>query len=289
MSDEKVFEGTVEETETGTAIERVEKSELVLGSEVAHEVVMRRASTLKALREITLKSLSPKDFHFFGDNPWLEASGVAKVSEVFGVHFTKPIYTKEWRDRFDEETQEVIKNSHFVYLCEITAILPIDGNRSYPATGTASTRDDFYMRDKKHPHPLNVDEDDVRKKAETNARARCLIGLGLASYSAEELNRIGFDRSKTTGHDYKTPAPQGSPSEKQWEYLDSLIEKKVVGIEPEKIQEFLRKPMITGKQATCLIQWLKAKADGSIDNDDQFKPNYDDIIAGKFYVKEDKK
>ena len=251
------LEGTIEEM-PGMALTKPQSDvDIVLGTQKAHEALIIRAQGLEALRKASIKALKPKDFHRFGDNWWLQSSGVSKISEIYGIHYEPPIFKKEWKDRWDEETQEEVKKSHYVWHCQITATFAMD-NRSYTATGSASTRDPFFMRDGAFPHPLNVDEEDVRKKAETNARARCLIGLGIANFTPDELESAGLDTSKSTGHDYKTAAPANAPSEKQWGLLFHKMNEKVVGVDKEsEIHQWIKTQKLTMKHVSGIIDMLE--------------------------------
>lgn len=289
----EILEGEYE-SNTETALAAISRGhDLVLGTEAAHKSLEYRAKGLEALRIATIRALKPKDFHSFGGNWWLQSSGVSKVSEIYGIHYDVPKFSKEWKDRFDEDRQEVIEKSHFIIKCEITAVFNLD-SRSYTATGSASTRDDFFKRKdsngvSQYQHPLNVDEEDVRKKAETNARARALIGLGIANFTPDELAQAGLDITKSTAHDYKTGAPKSEPTEKQIGFIRGLFEKKVLGINASDWFDWFEKQKVTGSQASYLIEWLKERNDSSIDYEEQFKGEYKNIIAGKYAKPKDGK
>ena len=199
------------------------------------------------------------------------------------MHFNAPVFHKEWKARFDEETKETIEKSHFVIKCDIQAIFPIDMGRSYTATGSASTNDPFFMRGGKSPHPLNVDEEDVRKKAETNARARALIGLGIANFTPDELSQAGLDTSKSTSHEYKTGAPKSEPTEKQFELLDKLIGQKLSGHPSDaELQKWFRTQGLTKNQLAGIIDWMIQYQDGAMDYEGNFQKDYEKAKAGAF-------
>jgi len=286
---EEILEGTIEET--SQALTQVKRdNDLVLGTQAAHESLMLRAKGLEALRRASIQALKKQDFHRFGDNWWLQSSGVAKISQIYGIDYSKPTFTKEWKDWHDEENNQTLERHYYIIKCEIAAVFHIDNHRAYTAIGSASTRDPFFMRDSKIPHALNVDEEDVRKKAETNARARCLMGLGIANFTPDELDAAGIKKEESTGHDYKGAPPKGTPTEKQWELLDKLIREKIVGFDTEEIVKWVHAPVqgVTGKKASFLIEWLMTFKSGACDYEEQFTAEYDAVVAGKYH-KEDKK
>lgn len=255
-----------------------EASHLVLGTIAAHEALVYRARGLEALRKFTIQQLKPEDFHYFGKNVWLMASGVTKIIEIYGIHFDPPTYEQVWRDRYDEEKDEVIKNSHYIYRCTLTAHFWRD-KRAVTVTGSASTRDPLLKIKTVNgvdifPHPLNVNEDNIRKKAETNARARALIALGVANFTPAELQKVGLEMSKATKHTFKSKAPVSLPTSEQWEKLKSLMVEKVIGVgKDHKVHEWFPEQGLSQKNVETIISYL-SKAEGEIPYDD-FKTYYD--------------
>lgn len=284
----ETLEGDWEEN-PDTALQAVNRpsTDLMLGTASAHEALKYRADGLYALRRASIKALNSNDFHRFGDNWWLLSSGVSKITEIYGIHYGAPKFYKEWKDRYDEEAKETVKNSHYIIKCELSALFPMDGNRSYTTTGSASTRDPFFMRNKEHPHPLNVDEENVRKKAETNARARCLIGLGIANFTPDELKEAGLKTQATSGHDYKKAAPSSEPSDKQWGMLKKLIKEKIPNA-PDGLFTWLENEKPSRKEASYLIDWMMRYSDGDMDYDEQFKAEYKRALKGELKSKEEK-
>lgn len=223
----EIYEGEVLPEQV--SLVRQNGNDLVLSEQSAQEKLAIRAKSLAALRKLCIQALTPDDFHMFGDNPWIEESGVSKITSIYGVSFGSPTFEGPlWRDERNEETGEIKDRGYYIYRCTMTAHFALDG-RSYTATGTADTRQGFFQRGGKRLHPLDVDENNVMKKAETNARARCLMGLGLADFTPEELQRAKFDTDKSTGHTYKSAAPKPEPSEKQIALIQDLIGKKMDG------------------------------------------------------------
>ena len=88
--------------EAGTSLAKQDESSknLALGTQAAHESLMIRAKGLEALRKATIKSLTEDDFHLFGGtSSWLQSSGVNKISAVYGIDFTEPVFSApEWGD-----------------------------------------------------------------------------------------------------------------------------------------------------------------------------------------------
>jgi hypothetical protein len=287
----EILEGVLEETNQSVA--KIESSnDLVLGAEKAHDRLMLRAKGLEALRTATIKALKPSDFHEFGSQGkgyWLESSGVSKVSSIYGIDYSKPVFTKEWKDWYDEEKDVILEKHYYIIKCDIEAYFRMD-NRKYQGSGSASTRDPFFMRDSKIPHPLNVDEEDVRKKSETNARARCLMGLGLANFTKEEIVGAGMKTGDISGHEYKSDLPKGSVTDKQWGLLDKLVREKMIDINPDDLMDTFRssKQGLVGKQVSYLIEWFMTQEKETVEYDNHLKPIYKDILAGKYH-KEEKK
>ena len=146
------------------------------------------------------------------------------------------------------------------------------------------------MRNKARLHPLDVDESNVMKKAETNARARCLMGLGLADFTPSELDRADFDTTKSTSHDYKKQSPKSTPTDKQLDLLKGMISKKMDGSPgTDAVMDWiLEDKKFDKKQCSNLINWFFQYQDGAMDYNEEFQTKFNDAVAGK-YFKEDKK
>lgn len=274
----------IEEVETGLAKRDDSSKDLVLGTQAAHESMMLRAQGLEALRKTTIRALTRNDFHRFGDNHWLNSSGVNKICAIYGINFSEPVFSApEWGDLPGEnEGDEVRKGAYYTIKCKMTARFRMD-DRSYTTVGSASTRDPFFGMSKgKLVHPLDVVKENVRKKSETNARAKCLIGLGLANFTPDELTSAGLDVSKSTGHVYKKAAPKGEPTEAQMKMLYAVCNKKVNGIEGAVLVDWVKSEKLSRAQMSNLLDWLSKSDDGAIDYVNDFQKNYNAVIAGKF-------
>ena len=282
----EVFEGEYEEASDTALTVASRGSDLVLGTQAAHKALEYRAKGLEALRLASIRALSPKDFHRFGDNHWLQASGVSKLVQIYGINFTAPKFTKEW-EPIKGEDGEIIERGKFVWRCEVAAYFPMDGNRAVTSTGSASSRDDFFAKNKdgSYKHWLDVDSEDVRKKSETNARARALIEIGIANFTPDELVQAGLDTSKSTGHDYqKSSFDKSEPTEKQMKMLFVLCGKKVQGIEGKDLHKQIEDKKLSRAQVSNLIDWMNKYQDGAMDYEEEFKTKYKDAVVGKLKV-----
>jgi hypothetical protein len=185
----------------------------------AVELAEKRIKLQDRVRKLALQATEPCDWVDEGGKPYLQWSGTAKVAMAFGVSYRA--------QEFEKEALKDERGSYIMYHCMGT--IDFQG-RSMSETGSASTRDPFFLNGKewytdedgqsksrKIEKPLSeIDLSDVRKKAMTNFLGRGLksmIGLSFSWDSIEDLTQNRINRGNCAGKfqfakDGKKPAGQ---------------------------------------------------------------------------------
>lgn len=154
-------------------------------------------TAMDAMIKMSLRRTNPSDWGKFGDNYWLGDSGAMKVRNIWGIYFENQNIVGE---RKEDGSKVFIAtgecgSSHFDKWYGQKVTIPCYGSRS--------TSDPFFGK--------NPDEEDVKKAALANMRARGVCDvLGLKNLSEADLKIAGVDTAKIQNIDFKTGSKGGA-------------------------------------------------------------------------------
>ncbi len=165
-------------------------------SDEAIAAAEKAVENLKRMRKVILGLTNRSDWLDLGGKPYLQGSGVEKIAAGFGVSFRNQ-RVEEVTETLDLEdgSRQIVRRFH----AWATATR---GTREVEANGEASSLDDFFSLRRGKRLPLSeVNLENVRRKAVTNAQSRALKkALGLTGIDWDEL---GFGRGDISAVDYQ--------------------------------------------------------------------------------------
>lgn len=168
-----------------TNISILSNDTLIQLSQMAEE----RVRAMNTIKIHALKATNKNDWVNEGGKPYLQESGSCKIARVFGVSY-----------RIGSPTKQLFPDGHyeFIYTGEFSL-----GGADISATGSRSSKGDFFVG-KKDPKPVSeIDEGDVRKAAYTNCIGRGVKELlGLGNLTWEEIETSGIKKADCAGFEF---------------------------------------------------------------------------------------
>jgi hypothetical protein len=181
MSD---IENNYNATENGN-ISILSNDTLIQLSQMAED----RVKAMNTIKLHALKATNKNDWVNEGGKPYLQESGSCKIARVFGVSY-----------RINPPTKQLFSDGHYEYIYTGDFSL---GGAEISATGSRSSKGDFFVG-KKDPKPVSeIDEGDVRKAAYTNCIGRGIKELlGLGNLTWDELGTAGIKKNECAGFEF---------------------------------------------------------------------------------------
>ena len=186
-----------------------------------------RVEIINKVTAISLKRLAPQDIVDFGGKPYICASGAERIRPLFGITVTN-LDLKRYTER---DT-----NGEYFWIA-VSALAHFRGDE-IAIIGTCSSRDKFFAMRKGELVPSSeVDPTNIAKAALSNLYVNAVTRiLGLRNLTWEQLEALGFDRSKSAKVVFKEsagtksqspqpnkesaakgqPAPGGPPDGRSW-------------------------------------------------------------------------
>lgn len=157
------------------------------------EQAERRVEAINRIMNASLKITNVNDWVLIGGIPYLQESGATKVARVFGIG---------WKIKDGFPTIDVEKDGHFTYTYEAVFTM---GNISIEATGSRSSKDDFFTGKTNPKKPQDIDKRDVKLSAYTNCINNGIKRIlpGLRNLTAEDMQAAGLDCGKMKGYGFK--------------------------------------------------------------------------------------
>ena len=156
-----------------------------------------RVEIINKVTTISLKRLAPQDIVDFGGKPYICASGAERIRPLFGITVTD-LDIK----RYSERDQ----NGDYFWIA-VSALAHFRGDE-IAIIGTCSSRDKFFAMRKGELVPSSeVDPTNIAKAALSNLYVNAVTRiLGLRNLTWEQLEALGFDRSKSAKVVFKESA-----------------------------------------------------------------------------------
>lgn len=157
------------------------------------EEAERRIEAINRIMNAALKVTNEKDWVLIAGTPYLQESGATKVARVFGIG---------WRIKEGYPSIDVEPDGHFTYTYEIIFSM---GNVQIEATGSRSSKDDFFTGKKNPKKPQDIDKRDVKMSAYTNCINNGIKRIlpGLRNLSVEDMEKAGLNMGKMAGYTFK--------------------------------------------------------------------------------------
>jgi len=183
-------------------------------------------SAMKTIIKASLAMTNENDWSWQGDKLYLECSGAEKIRGAFGI---------SWK--IEELPIEVFTDGH--YLVSFSGEFTFRG-KTISRIGSASSKDNFFWRNKAPVAPELVDKGNVRKKAYTNCIGNGVKTLlGLKKITEEDLKAAGLNPSKIQKVEFKNNVTQTAEDKDQAEELWKMLLEMNGGIE-EQAKENLK-------------------------------------------------
>lgn len=157
------------------------------------EQAERRVEAINRIMNAALKVTNVKDWVLIGGTPYLQETGATKVARLFGIGW-------QIKDGFPQI--ETDPDGHFTYTYEMIFRM---GKVEIDATGSRSSKDDFFTGKKEPKKPQDIDKRDVKMSAYTNCLNNGIKRIlpGLRNLSAEDMKNAGLDVGKMNGYTFK--------------------------------------------------------------------------------------
>lgn len=186
MSNQELVE--VNTNELDTEISMLSNDNLLAMAEQAE----RRIEAIKRIMNASLKITNEKDWILIAGTPYLQESGATKVARLFGIG---------WK-LIGEPILETESDGHFTYTYKAEFVM---GNITIEATGSRSSKDDFFTGKTNPKAPQDIDKRDVKMSAYTNCINNGIKRIlpGLRNLTAEDMQNAGLDCGKMQGYSFK--------------------------------------------------------------------------------------
>lgn len=171
-----------------------------------------RVRAMNTIKLHALKATNKNDWVNEGGKPYLQESGSCKIARVFGVSY-----------RINPPSKQLFTDGHYEYIYTGDFSL---GGAEISATGSRSSKSDFFVG-KKDPKPVSeIDEGDVRKAAYTNCIGRGIKELlGLGNLTWDDLLTAGIKKEDCAGFEFDKSKQEmtGEAKEKKTEINKMLM------------------------------------------------------------------
>lgn len=189
MSNENNQLVEINTSELDTEISMLSNDNLLQMAEQAE----RRINAINRIMNASLKVTNTNDWVLIGGIPYLQESGATKVARLFGIG---------WKIKDGSPIIEVEPDGHFTFTYE--AIFKMGGTE-IDATGSRSSKDDFFTGKTNPKAPQDIDKRDVKMSAYTNCINNGIKRIlpGLRNLTIEDMQRAGLDCGKMKGYGFK--------------------------------------------------------------------------------------
>lgn len=185
MNNQELIE--VNTNELDTEISMLSNDNLLAMAEQAE----RRIEAINRIMSASLKITNEKDWILIAGTPYLQESGATKVARLFGIGWS-----------IENPTCETESDGHFTYTYKGKFFM---GGTSIEATGSRSSKDEFFTGKTNPKAPQDIDKRDVKMSAYTNCINNGIKRIlpGLRNLTAEDMERAGLDCGKMQGFGFK--------------------------------------------------------------------------------------
>lgn len=185
MSNQELIE--VNTNELDTEISMLSNDNLLAMAEQAE----RRIEAINRIMSASLKITNEKDWVLIGGTPYLQESGATKVARLFGIGWS-----------IENPILETESDGHFTYTYKGKFFM---GGTSIEATGSRSSKDDFFVGKTNPKAPQDIDKRDVKMSAYTNCINNGIKRIlpGLRNLTVEDMAKAGLDCGKMQGYGFK--------------------------------------------------------------------------------------
>jgi len=144
----------------------------------------------KQIKQIVLKTTSPRHWLVMGNNAYLNEAGVKIIGSFFGVGIKNTIP--------EEKIEHDEKGDYYSFstLCTITK-----NGREVVELGYADSRDDFFSHGGKLPQS-EIKKGNIKKKSITNAVSRAIKAFLGIDFTREEVEKVVGSLGSATAIDY---------------------------------------------------------------------------------------
>lgn len=177
----------VNTTELDTEISMLSNDNLLAMAEQAE----RRIEAINRIMSASLKITNEKDWILIAGTPYLQESGATKVARLFGIGWS-----------IENPILETETDGHFTYTYKGKFSM---GGTSIEATGSRSSKDDFFTGKTNPKAPQDIDKRDVKMSAYTNCINNGIKRIlpGLRNLTIEDMENAGLDCNKMKGYNFK--------------------------------------------------------------------------------------
>lgn len=185
MSNQDLIE--VNTNELDTEISMLSNDNLLAMAEQAE----RRIDAINRIMSASLKITNEKDWILIAGTPYLQESGATKVARLFGIGWS-----------IENPTLETESDGHYTYTYKGKFFM---GGTSIEATGSRSSKDEFFTGKTNPKAPQDIDKRDVKMSAYTNCINNGIKRIlpGLRNLTAEDMENAGLDCDKMQGYGFK--------------------------------------------------------------------------------------
>lgn len=177
----------VNTSELDTEISMLSNDNLLAMAEQAE----RRIDAINRIMSASLKITNEKDWILIAGTPYLQESGATKVARLFGIGWS-----------IENPILETESDGHFTYTYKGKFFM---GGTSIEATGSRSSKDEFFTGKTNPKAPQDIDKRDVKMSAYTNCINNGIKRIlpGLRNLTAEDMQKAGLDCGKMQGYGFK--------------------------------------------------------------------------------------
>lgn len=177
----------VNTNELDTEISMLSNDNLLAMAEQAE----RRIEAINRIMTASLKITNEKDWILIAGTPYLQESGATKVARLFGIGWS-----------IENPILETESDGHFTYTYKGKFFM---GGTSIEATGSRSSKDEFFTGKTNPKAPQDIDKRDVKMSAYTNCINNGIKRIlpGLRNLTAEDMANAGLDCNKMQGYGFK--------------------------------------------------------------------------------------
>ena len=185
MNNQELIE--VNTNELDTEISMLSNDNLLAMAEQAE----RRIDAINRIMSASLKITNEKDWILIAGVPYLQETGATKVARLFGIGWS-----------IENPICETDTDGHFTYTYKGKFFM---GGTSIEATGSRSSRDEFFTGKANPKAPQDIDKRDVKMSAYTNCINNGIKRIlpGLRNLTVEDMAKAGLDCGKMKGYGFK--------------------------------------------------------------------------------------
>ncbi len=185
MSNQDLIE--INTNELDTEISMLSNDNLLAMAEQAE----RRIDAINRIMSASLKITNEKDWILIAGTPYLQESGATKVARLFGIGWS-----------IENPILETESDGHFTYTYKGKFFM---GGTSIEATGSRSSKDEFFTGKTNPKAPQDIDKRDVKMSAYTNCINNGIKRIlpGLRNLTVEDMASAGLDCNKMQGYTFK--------------------------------------------------------------------------------------